>query len=236
MYNLGIRKPGSTVYRYFNSYDSNGADVTMTGFAVTDIEVYKDGSTTQRASDSGYTLLDTDGTDFDTITGAHGYSIDLSDNSTANFWEAGSHYAVLVTSVTIGGQTVSFWDADFIIGYPGAILDTTIATLSSQTSFTLEDGSADNDAYNGCPVVVHDLASAVQVAIGYVSDYVGSTKTVTLAVDPGVFTMAAGDNISFFMPSNVVAWAGTAVSNSNGLPTVNVGSFDASQTQPIQIP
>ena len=54
----------------FNSYaGSTGASATLTGLAVTDIEIYKDGSVTQRASDAGYTLLDTDGIDFDGITG-----------------------------------------------------------------------------------------------------------------------------------------------------------------------
>ena len=70
----------------FDTYDGGtGASSTMTGLAVTDIEIYKDGGTTQRASDNGYTLLDTDGIDFDGTTGIHGFSIDLSDNSAAGF-------------------------------------------------------------------------------------------------------------------------------------------------------
>ncbi len=48
-----------------------GESITASGLAVTDIEIYKDGSVTQRASDAGYTLLDTDGIDFDGITGIH---------------------------------------------------------------------------------------------------------------------------------------------------------------------
>lgn len=219
MLNLGKVKPGSTIYIPFDTFDGGtGASLTMTGLAVTDIEVYKDGGTTQRASDSGYTLLDTDGIDFDGITGIHGFSIDLSDNTTANFYEAGSRYFVVVSSITVDSQTVSFVAATFEIGYEGAILDTTIATLSSQTSFTLEDGSADNDAYNGCVAFVHDLASAIQVAIGFVSDYVGATKTVTLAADPGIFTMAAGDNISFFPPSQVGSWNNVPLATTNPLP------------------
>jgi hypothetical protein len=97
------------------------------------------------------------------------------------------------------------------LGYPDAILNTTIATLASQTSFTLTAGSADNSAYIGCPVILHDVASAVQVEIGFVSAYTGSTKTVTLLADPGIFTVAAGDNISIMMPANVRAFGGTLV-------------------------
>lgn len=87
MIDLGIVKPGTTLYIPFATYDSNdpSASVTLTGLATTDIEVYKDGSVTQRASDAGYALLDTDGIDFDGTTGVHGFSIDLADNTTAGF-------------------------------------------------------------------------------------------------------------------------------------------------------
>ncbi|MFQ6027400.1 MAG: hypothetical protein ACE5Q6_07905 [Dehalococcoidia bacterium] len=103
----------------------------------------------------------------------------------------------------------------------GAILQrTTIATLGSQTSFTLTAGSADNDAYNGCVIVIEDAATAAQKAVGIVSDYVGSTKTVTLQADPGIFTMAATDivtilatlpDLSTVMKASVNAEADTAL-------------------------
>ena len=209
MQHFGKVRPGSTLYVYFDTFDGGtGASITMTGLATTDIEIYKDGGTTTRASDTGYALLGTDGID-EFGTGVHGFSVDLSSNAAAAFYEAGSHYVIVVASVTVDAQTVTFIAADFTIGYEGAIIDTTIATLASQTSFTLEEGSADDDAYNGCVVVVHDVASAIQVAQGIVSDYTGSTKTVTLAVDPAVFTMAAADSISFFPRIDVSRVMGT---------------------------
>lgn len=72
---------------------------------------------------------------------------------------------------------------------------TTIATLASQTSFTLTAGSADADAYNGWEAIVIDSATSTQVAVGIVQDYAVTTRTVTLMVDPGVFTMAVGDTV-----------------------------------------
>lgn len=99
---------GDTIYFFFDTYDSNGASVTITGLAVTDIEVYKNGSTTQRSSDNGYALLDTDGIDFDASTGLHGFSIDTSDNSDASFWADGAQYVVHVNAITCDGQTVRF--------------------------------------------------------------------------------------------------------------------------------
>jgi hypothetical protein len=78
---------------------------------------------------------------------------------------------------------------------PDVLVDTTIATLSTQTSFTLTAGSADNDAYNGMAAVFTDQSTAVQKSVRFVSDYVGSTRTVTLESGPG-FTIATGDGIA----------------------------------------
>ena len=225
MLNLGKVQPGSTIYIPFDSFaGSTGAPITMTNFAVGDIQIYKDGGTTQRASTSGFTLLDTDGIDFDGITGIHGFSIDLSDNTTADFYASGSKYFVVVSTVTIDSQTMSFLAAFFTIGEVGAILDTTIATLSSQTSFTLTAGPADNSALVGCVAVIHDAASAVQQCAGFVSAYTGASKTVTLIADPAIFTMAAKDNISFMPPqkSNLLWWNGTAP---NALQSGRVDSY-----------
>ena len=74
--------------------------------------------------------------------------------------------------------TVNGVIATFKIGYPGAILNTDIAAYTSTDNFTLARGSADDDAYNGCILVAHDVASAVQVQWGVIEDYTGSTKTV----------------------------------------------------------
>ena len=78
---------------------------------------------------------------------------------------------------------------------PQLLQSTTIATLASQTTFTLTAGSSDDDAYNGATVVVTDSATSTQKAVATVEDYTGSTETITLRYDPGVFTMAAGDSI-----------------------------------------
>jgi hypothetical protein len=114
--NFGYVPASSTLYIPFATYDSNGASVTITGLAVTDIEIYKNGSTTQRASDAGYALLDTDGIDFDGITGIHGFSIDLSDNTDSGFYSAGAQYIVVVSAITADSQTVNFIPAIFRIG------------------------------------------------------------------------------------------------------------------------
>ena len=112
---LGDFTTSDVVYVPFQTFNAAGASVTISGLAVTGIEIYKDGSTTQRASDSGVALLDTDGIDFDGITGIHGFSIDLSDNTDAGFYEAGHTYWVVVSAVAIDGQALSFVAAMFRI-------------------------------------------------------------------------------------------------------------------------
>jgi len=78
---------------------------------------------------------------------------------------------------------------------PEVMVRTTIATLASQTSFTLTAGSADDDVYNGLTAVITDQSTSVQKAVATISDYVGASKTVTLSSAPG-FTVATGDLIT----------------------------------------
>ncbi len=214
---LGMVRPGSTILIPFNTFDSNDPSdsVIVSAFVLADIGIYKGTSMTERASTTGVVLLDTDGINIDGAVGIHGFTIDLSSDATTDFYEAGQRYYVTVGPITVdGATTVSFIAATFEIGYPDAILNTTIATLASQVSFTLDAGPAEASALLNCVVVVHDKASAVQTAIGHCSVY-GTSLTVTLGADPGVFTMAAGDNVSFFPPANVGAISADAVAADN---------------------
>lgn len=121
---LGDFAVDATVYVPWHTFDSNdpAASVTISGLAVTDIEIYKNGSVTQRASDNGYTLLDTDGIDFDGITGIHGFSIDASDNSDAGFFAAGNEYKVVISSITVDAATINFISATFSIERSGGAI------------------------------------------------------------------------------------------------------------------
>ncbi len=205
-------KPGSTIDIVFETMaGATGAPITMSGLtaSTTQIKVYKNLGTTEQASAASFSLADTDGIDFDGLTGIHGFSINLADNTTDGFYVAGARYVVVVTGLTVDSQTVRFVADTFEIGYSQSIIDTTIASLSSQTSFTLTTGPAEANALIGCTVLVHDKASAVQIAMGTISAYAVTTKTVTLAVDPAIFTMAAGDNISIFPRTNLYSVSGS---------------------------
>lgn len=198
MIDLGTVRPGSTIRIPWSSFDKDdGSSITATNYAAADILVYKDGSTTERASTSGFTAT----TDFDAKTGKHLAIIDLSDNTTVGFYAAGSEYLIAIDAVTVDAVTTGGWIARFRLGYKDSTYDTTIATLSSQTSFTLTTGPAEDSALLGCIVLIHSIASAVQHGFAVISAYTGSTKTVTLT-NGVTFTAAAADNVSIFPPSN----------------------------------
>lgn len=106
---------------------------------------------------------------------------------------------------------------------------TTIASLASQTSFTLTAGSADDDAYNGCMLICTDQSTAVQKCVGLISDYTGSTRTVTLAASPGIFTMATGDAVKVYaspkqLPNALPVTAGGIITAGTGTAQLNPSS------------
>lgn len=103
---LGDFQEDQSLTVVFPTYGASGESITMSGLAVTDIEIYKGSSMTQRASDAGYALIDTDGIDIDTTTGVHGFTVDLSDNTDAGFYEPGYDYTIVVNSITVNSQTV----------------------------------------------------------------------------------------------------------------------------------
>ncbi len=112
-------------------------------------------------------------------------------SSELHFFQIEAH----VDATSISAAQSSAQDIGLAVLDEFALIRTTIATLASQTSFTLTAGAPDDDAYNGGLVIVTDSATAVQKAVGEVLDYAQSTKTITLLADPGIFTMAVGDAV-----------------------------------------
>lgn len=78
------------------------------------------------------------------------------------------------------------------------LIKTTIATLASQISFTLTAGSSDDDAYDGAMIVVTDQTTSTQKSVSYIKDYIGASRSVTLWIDPGIFTIAVGDTVEVY--------------------------------------
>lgn len=222
MIDLGTVKPGRTIYLPFDTFTaSSGAPTALTNFAAGDILIYKDLGTTARTDSS--TAGTTATTSFDSLTGINCVTIDLSDNTVAGFYVSGSSYLVVVSPVTADGQTMTFVAGTFRIGYPDAMLNTSIATLATQTSFTLTAGPAEDNALKGMWAIIQSVASAVQMNWVQISAYTGATKTVTLAAG-ATYTAIATDHFCVVgpMPLQPVTVGRTAVVDAAGLVDANV--------------
>ena len=106
---LGDYPTGATVRIPWSTNASDGSAVTRTANGT--VRIYKNSSTTERSSLNGVT----DNEDWATITGIHVLTIDLSDNTDAGFYAAGSDYMVAVTGQTIDGIGVSVFIGAFSI-------------------------------------------------------------------------------------------------------------------------
>lgn len=175
---LGNVPAGITLYLFWTSHDgATGANEAASNLAVGDILIYKNGSVTQRSSTNGFTLLDTDGIDFDGLTGVNGVSIDLSDNSDSGFYSVGGWYNVILGPITIDGQTVYINLATFRIvaaensaGTP--VADTTRVAGTTQTAADLAGliGALNTAAATGDPgtttTLVGYIKQLVNILIG----------------------------------------------------------------------
>lgn len=188
---------GDVLPIFFSTYaGATGASVTMTGLAVTDIEIYKDGGATQRASDAGFTLLDTDGTDFDGLTGIHGFSIDTGDNTDAGFYTVGAWFHVVVSSVTVDGQTVNFVAAAFRILPAESVAGAPKVDVShvAGTSQTAGDIIADtNDIQTRLPAAL--VSGRIDASVGAMAANVmtaaAAASDLTTEIQSGLATAAS---------------------------------------------
>jgi hypothetical protein len=118
---LTAASPGDTLYIPLAFFNDSGASISIgSTLAAGDIEVFKNGSVTQRATDSGYAVLGDTG-NFDNRIGLKMVSISLFNTADdASFYAVGSSYQVAIDSVTVDGRTVRFWPAIFEVGEPRA--------------------------------------------------------------------------------------------------------------------
>jgi len=117
---LGDFPTGATVRFKFATNLATGARADpSSAWETADIRVYKGDSTTQRASEAGYTVTST----FDSMTGITHVAIDTSDNTDAGFFAAGSEYqVVLYPDETVDGVAVAAPVAHFSIERSGGAL------------------------------------------------------------------------------------------------------------------
>lgn len=242
---LGNVPAGTTLYVPFHTFDSSGASVTISNFAVGDIGIYKNGSTTQRSSTNGFTLLDTDGIDFDSLTGIHGFSVDLSDNTDAGFYAVGSFYWIVVGPITANTQTVQFVAATFRIvtaentsGLP--VIDVAkINNVSTSSVTTVNANVGTTQPVNftgtgGSALVKTDMVDIAGAAVSTTTAQLGvnavkinnvaTTSVTTINANVGTTDVVnfTGTGASALVKTDMVDVAGAAVSTSSAQIGVNV--------------
>ncbi|KKO11022.1 hypothetical protein LCGC14_0025070, partial [marine sediment metagenome] len=179
----------------FATFDSNdpSASVALSGIAVTDIEIYKNGVATTRASDAGYVLLDTDGIDFDGKVGIGGFSIDIDNDTDAGFFAAGQEYDVVLASITVDAATINFHAGSFSIERAGGAL----ALLKGSNSLALIKTSTDR-------------LTAVRAAV--LTDWINGGR-LDLLLDAIPTTMVGTDNAFLASVGGALADAAAAGDN-----------------------
>jgi len=181
---------------------TDGANTT-TPPSVSAIRSEIDSNSTQLAAileDTGTTLpaqITTAQNDLDILTGTDGVTLATSQPNYAPLDAAGVRTAIGMASANMDTQLSNIQtgvDAISVSASPTLLQSATIATLASQTSFTLSAGSTDNDAYNNAIAIIVDQSTSTQKTVVNISDYIGSTRTVTLSESPK-FTIATGDTV-----------------------------------------
>lgn len=191
MINFGPIPIGAVLPVFFSSYGkTNGESITLTGLAVTDVEIYKGTSMTQRASDAGYALIDTDGIDIDSTTGIHGFSIDTGDNTDSGFYASGSFYTVVVSAVTVDSQTVNFIAATFrcvtaegVAGQPKVDL-----AAAAGTAITATGGRPEVNTTHAAGTA---WGSGAITAASIASDAITAAKVADGTIDAATFAASA---------------------------------------------
>ena len=190
---FGDYDTSETVVIPFNSFTSDdpAASITLTNLANTDVYIYKDGSLTQRTSAVGVAVdVDVDG-----IAGNHWVTIDLSDNTDAGFYVAGSRYQVRIEGVTIDAGTINAWIGAFSIG---CMLRPTVAGRTLDVSAT---GEAGLDWANvGSPTTTVGLTNTtvgLVTLVNTLTTYTGNTLQTgdSYALANGVTGFAAIDTV-----------------------------------------
>lgn len=235
---IGDFKANATVRYAWATNGSNGASITRATNG--SIRIYKGTSTTERTSSNGIT----DTEDFDSLTGLHVLSIDLSDNTDAGFYSTGSDFFVVLQGAVIDGQTVNCPLFAFsienrapradVVQISGSAVSTTTAQLGvnvvqvsgDATAADNLEAAADGTGYNlgGGSVVAASVTGAVGSVTGNVGgNVVGSVASVTGAV--GSVTGNVGGSVASVtgnVGGNVVGSVGS-VTGAVGSVTGNVG-------------
>jgi len=162
---LGDFPEDETLHFLWSSNDSNGASITRATDGT--VSVYKDNGVTQSVAGV------TDTEDFDSLTGIHACTIDLSADA---FYAIGANYTVVLSASTIDGQTVNAVLAHFSIEnrttLPKADANNlTAAQVNAECDTALSDYDGPTDA---------EMIARTLVAASYFDPTADAVANVTL--------------------------------------------------------
>ena len=218
---LTAASPGDTLYFNFGSYNDSGDSEGVVGtLAVTDIEVFKNGAATARATDSGYSLISDTGQLGDRV-GLNRFSISLFNTADdASFYATGAWYQVAVDSVTIDGKTVRLWVGSFEIGFASVNVTTfadtgvnnRLSVIAADTDTGIQSSVnvttfADTGVNNRLSVIASDTDTGIQSSVN-VTAFADTGVNLRLAIiaadtDTGIQSSVTATNVTGFSDTGI---------------------------------
>lgn len=190
---LGDFAEDETVRTFFSTNDSSGGRVAFSaGLEAADFEVIKDGNTT--GSTAGVTVTN----DFDSKTGLHLVTIDLSADA---FYATGSDYAVLLypDTETVDSQNVAAVIAEFSIENRYNTVNLNLAqSLGSPSADTVGDGlkQATREEAPKKGAALNDVPFMMVSSSDNKSGVTGASVTATISQNGGSFAAVSGSTVT----------------------------------------
>jgi hypothetical protein len=193
---LTAAAPGDTLFFNFGAYNDSGDSEVVTGFAITDLEVIKNGIATVRATDSGYSLISDTGMVGDRA-GLYRCSVQLFNTADdAAFYAVGGWYQAFVDSVTVDGKTVRFWLGSWEIGFDITAADTGINDRLGKIGFDVDTGlrSSIVDVDTGLTDHIANMDTGARQALAVIqSDVDTGLRSQISDVDTGLHSFVTSD-------------------------------------------
>lgn len=207
----GDYRTTDTVYLTFTTVSTTGAPTTLAG--TPKARCYKSGSTTE-SSDITPTV------DFDSRTGLHLLTIDLTGDS--GFYAAAKDYSVILTAGTVGGTSVVGYNVgDFSVENRSAVMPTTAARKLVVDAAGLADANVVKvgPTGSGTAQTARDVGASVLLSTGTGTGQLDFTSGVVKAnatqFAGQTITAAAGVTLpsSVASPTNITAGTITTATN-----------------------
>jgi hypothetical protein len=123
--------------------------------------------------------------------------------TSGNGFATNSTYGVFATAA-VDAQNPTGLVGSFALGKAltgadfGLLLETTVASVTSQSIIVLTDGSTFDSAYSTRLITIQDASDLRFIDVVCPSAYTGATKTLTMSTPTATFSVAAGDTVRVY--------------------------------------